>query len=178
MGKLEGQPAFKSGTTHYLIEALDKVSVRDLTILEVKGDRDSLLMADFENAERDVTFLVNAGYTDTVVKVAYTDGYAGKATLYHPDTGYIETVTPGAGMEITVPACVGLILVREAENGRDDTPYIPHESTSPDGESTHTPDSSPAATEPVSKGGCRSAVSAWGILTVAAACAVALKAKK
>lgn len=178
MGKLEGQPAFKSGTTHYLIEALDKVSVRDLTVLEVKGERENLLMADFENAERDVTFLVNAGYTDTVVKVAYTDGYAGKATLYHPDTGYIETVTPGAGMEITVPACVGLILVREAENGRDDTPYIPHESTSPDGESTHTPDSSVPDMDPVSKGGCRSVLGMGAAWWAAVGCAFILGRKR
>jgi hypothetical protein len=139
-------------------------------------------MADFENESRDATFIVNASYGDTVVKLAYADGYMGAATLYHPETGYIETVTLGEGTEITVPACTGLILVREDGNSRDDTPYVPAETEAPD-ETEGIPADTPAsesgeATEAPVKGGCRSVISAWCGMMTAAACAVALRSRR
>lgn len=181
MAKLEGQPTFKSGTTRYLIEELDECAHRELTLLGIMGDRGNLLMADFENAEHDVTFLVNASYNDTTVTLAYTDGYTGTAVLYHPETGYIETLTVGTGVEITVPACRGLILARDAENGREDVPYVPEETEETFTETAEGTDSdtlfSELSTEE-SRGGCRSAVSVTAGLTAAVACAVVLRRRK
>jgi hypothetical protein len=154
MEKLDSQPSIKRYTSSRLMEALAPVAHRDLTVSVTSGDKANFLMADFENATRDVTFMVNASYADTVVKAAYADGYVGTAALYHPETGYIETVTLGDGREITVPACTGLILVREADNTRDDTPYTPSESETetqpavPDTEPTPDESQSTENTEP------------------------------
>jgi len=154
MAKLDSQPRLKNGAGTQLIQTLEKLSHRDLSVQVINGDKKNLLMADFESSDRDVTFLVNASYTDAVVQLAYTDGYAGKATLYHPATGYIETITPGEGKEITVPACTGLILMREADNTRDDTPYIPSdEPVTLPGDTTH----AEGETDAPKKSGCRSA---------------------
>ena len=167
MAKLDSQPRLKNGAGTQLIQTLEKLSHRDLSVQVINGDKKNLLMADFESSDRDITFLVNASYTDAVVQLAYTDGYAGKATLYHPATGYIETITPGEGKEITVPACTGLILVRNADNTRDDTPYVPAE--------TESPQSTPSITDPMTdgagataalpSGGCRSSLPV-GILSL------------
>ena len=178
MAKLEKQPRFKNGTGTQLIQKLTELSHRDLTVSIVSGDRNTLLMADFESSDRDVTFLVNASYTDTTVKLSYTDGYTGEATLYHPATGYIETVTLGEGKEITVPACVGLILMREADNTRDDTAYIPSDDpitppadtiadTAPEGE-TDTP----------KKSGCKSSMGLSAALLTLMGSAVLFTKKK
>ncbi len=155
MDKLDSQPSIKRYTAARLMEALAPVAHRDLTVTVTSGDKTNLLMADFASTDRDVTFLVNASYSDTIVTAAYTDGYTGTAALYHPATGYIETVTLGDGREITIPACTGLILVREDDNTRDDTPYTPSEdetepqTTAPDTEAIpDEPATTPAETQP------------------------------
>ena len=155
MAKLEGQTHLDRLDDTNLIEALEGIAHRDLTVTVTSVDRHNLLMGDFESPDRDVTFLVNASYADTIVRLAYTDGYTGKATLYHPETGYIETITVGEGYTLTVPACMGLILMREADNTRDDTPYTPKEdlNTPSDDSGNSTTESSDPA-----KKGCQSAV--------------------
>ena len=170
MAKLEGQPTMAGFSEATLIPLLEEKAHRDLTVSVVSGDKANLFMGDFESADRDVTFLVNAGYNDTVVKLAYTDGYAGQAVWYHPENGYIETVTLGDGLEITVPASVGLILMREADNTRDDTPFVSDEAsdgtaedtTASDTDGTDAPDTGDVAdTTAVETGkkGCGAALS-------------------
>jgi hypothetical protein len=181
MEKLSDQPAIKRYTASRLLEAVAPVAHRDLTATVTKGDQTNFLMADYEAPDRDVTFLVNAGYTDTTVSLTYTDGYTGKATLYHPKTGYIETVTVGEGYTLTIPACMGLILMREADNTRDDTPYTPKEdpdtppadTSAPDGSDTTTPDDAKPA-----KRGCQSAVTASTALLAMMGAAVVLAKRK
>ncbi|MBQ4113221.1 MAG: hypothetical protein IJD38_10535 [Clostridia bacterium] len=177
MAKLEGQPSMTTLKPTALIDLLEEKAHRDLNISVVKGDKAKLLMGDFESADRDVTFLVNASYSDTVVKLSYTDGYTGEAALYHPHTGYIETVIPGAGKEITVPASVGLILVREADNSRDDTPYVPD--ATPDDTSAPTDTTVEEHTQKGPSGkGCRSSLSLGASALLPAAIAVIYRKKK
>ena len=158
MVKLENQPRFKNGAGTQLIQKLTELSHRDLTVSLVSGDKNTLLMADFESADRDVTFLVNAGYSDTTVQLSYTDGYTGEATLYHPATGYVETVTFGKGKEITVPACVGLILMREADNTRDDTPFVPTDTPITPPTDTLADTDPEGGTDTPEKSGCKSSM--------------------
>ncbi len=179
MAKLEGQPALSRGTNSELPKLLATLAHRDLTITPINGAQDSLLMADYASADRDVTFLVNTSYADMTVRLAYTDGYTGSATLYHPATGYIEAVTLGEGKEITIPACVGVILMRSDDNTRDDTPFggdsQPDTGTAPDGEGNH---STTVDEDPPVSGGCRSAFDAAGLIPAAAILAVLLRKKK
>ncbi len=177
MAKLEGQPTLNQGNGRDLISILDGIAHRDLTLSVVSGDNANLLMGDFESTDRDVTFLVNASYTDTVVKLSYTDGYTGEATLYHPATGYIETVTLGDGKEITVPACVGLILMREADNTRDDTAYIPKDEPITPPSDTLADTESPADTTAPS-GGCKSTLGVGAVALAVMGSAVILRNKK
>ncbi|MBQ3508323.1 MAG: hypothetical protein IJA91_07225, partial [Clostridia bacterium] len=178
MAKLEDQPRFKNGAGTQLIQKLTEISHRDLTVRIINGDKNTLLMADFESTDRDVTFLVNASYTDTTVQLSYTDGYVGEATLYHPATGYIEAVTLGESKEITIPTCVGLILMREADNTRDDTPFIPTDDpiippadtiadTAPEGE-----------TDAPKKSGCKSVMGLSAALLALMGSAVLFTKKK
>ena len=190
MAKLSDQPKLNRLSNTNLIEALSGIAHRDLTVSVVSGDQANLLMGDFESIDRDVTFLVNASYEDTTVRLSYTDGYTGNATLYHPETGYIETVTVGDGYTLTVPACMGLILMREADNTRDDTVYVPSEepdTTPADTENGTTPDattpdgSSDGATDPdetePARSGCKSVLGVGTALLVLLGGA-ALSAKK
>ena len=181
MEKLSDQPAIKRYTASRLLEAVAPVAHRDLTATVTKGEQTNFLMADYEAPDRDVTFLVNAGYTDTTESLPYPDAYTGKATLYHPKTGYIETVTVGESYTLTIPACMGLILMREADNTRDDTPYTPKEdpdtppadTSAPDGSDTTTPDDAKPA-----KRGCQSAVTASTALLAMMGAAVVLAKRK
>lgn len=181
MEKLSDQPHLSRLNSTNLIEALKGIAHRDLTVTVTSGDRYNLLMGDFEAPDRDVTFLVNASYTDTTVSLAYTDGYTGKATLYHPETGYIETVSVGEDYTITVPACMGLILMREADNTRNDTPYTPTEDPDTPPDDTSAPDGSGATdtddTKPAKKG-CKSAVAAGASLLAMMGAAVVLAKNK
>ncbi len=180
MAKLEDQPRFKNGAGTQLIEKLEEISHRNLTVQVVNGDKNTLLMADFESADRDVTFFVNASYSDTTVKLSYTDGYDGKATLYHPATGYIETVTLGDGKEITVPACVGLILMREADNTRDDTPYTRTDEpiTLPSDTQNGTDSTTDTINTSAPSGGCQSALGMTATVIALLACTVVCRKKK
>ena len=187
MAKLEGQPTMTGFNETNLISLLEEKAHRDLAVSVVSGDKANLFMGDFESADRDVTFLVNASYEDTVVKVAYTDGYDGQAVLYHPENGYIETVTLGDGVEITVPASVGLILVREADNSRDDTPYVPDgepdDTSEPSADTTTAVGEATAEEEPTAdtsdagKKGCGSALGLW-TLAVMPVCALIYRKKR
>lgn len=164
MEKLADQPKMNRVNETELMSILNQKAHRDLTVSVVSGDKANLLMADFESTDKDVTFLVNASYADTTVTLTYTDGYTGAATLYHPETGYIETVTLGEGKEITIPACMGLILARDADNTRDDTAYVPRDEpeTNPDGTDSSAataPDGTPADSDgetTTQKSGCQS----------------------
>ncbi|MBQ9151989.1 MAG: hypothetical protein IJX72_07040, partial [Clostridia bacterium] len=183
MEKLADQPKLTRLSNTNLIEILDRVTHRDLTLSVFSGDKANLLMGDFESQDRDVTFLVNASYADTTVKIAYADGYTGEATLYHPGTGYIETVTLGEGKEITVPACMGLILMREADNTRDDTAYIPKNEpeTTPADTQNHTTAETDTASESETdapKSGCKSMLSVGAATVTSLACAVMLRKKR
>lgn len=176
MTRLESQPRFKNGAGSQLIDTLNTLSHRDLTVNVVAGDQSNLLMADFESTDRDVTFMVNTSYTDTTVKLSYTDGYTGKATLYHPATGYIETVTLGEGKEITVPACVGLILMREADNTRDNTPFVPTEE--PETTPADTADSTNTEAVTTPAGGCKSSLGMTAALVALMSAATVFHKKK
>lgn len=181
MARLSDQPALSLGSGKELISLLDGLTHRDLTVSVISGESQNLLMGDFESEDRDVTFLVNASYADTTVTLRYTDGYTGEATLYHPATGYIATVTLGEGTELTIPACVGVILMREADNTRDDTAYVPAE-TQPETETPPAGTTSGPETEShtaPTDGGCRSVMSpVAALVSVVAALACAAASKK
>ena len=143
MDQLKGQPTIQRYSQTTLLRAVVPVAHRNLDTSVISGNSANLLMADYGNDDRDVTFLVNASYTDTVVRLTYTDGYAGNATLYHPETGYIEAVSLAGGKSVTIPACTGVILVREADNTSDEL------DTAPEGEDVTLPVEPDTTPDPV-----------------------------
>lgn len=158
-----------------LVRKIVNLISHDLTAKVVSGLRERFMMADFESEDHDVSFLINASSKDMTVKWNYTDGYIGRADIYYPGSGNIETVEMSEGVvTVVIPAYEGILIVREDSNSKVEeatTEQTAEETTrGATEEASGTFDETSGQTENSAKKGCRSTFG--GSAIVVAFCAV------
>ena len=106
-----------ASNTSVLFKKIGKQIYRNITAKVTSGSANRFMMADFESEDRDVSFLVNTTDTEMTIKWNYTDGYDGKADIYYPGSGNIQTVDMSEGVvTVVIPAYEGILIVREDDN--------------------------------------------------------------